>query len=642
MNKILKKISVLSLSVCLSLTCACDCTMNDDSSDQTKEELKDTTVVLSQSGETGYSVVLPTAATEAEEYASQILCEQFNKATGATLSVTRDGGQGLDEQKKVISLGKTSILSDTELDVSVQTMNYDGFRIKRYGNTVVLCGGTDSGTIYSVGEFLHHQFAYEVYSEDETYLEQTSQTVYLKDFDVTDVPDFWGRDMDGYLDKHVALNTPFRMRNSKQAYAYMDFGSTRDWIPGNCHTFYKLVPPEIYEAEHSDWYFDTQMCLTNEDLIAECIKNLKQMILDNPHARIINISEEDFGSKLGQCCDPCRAELKNYGMSGYLLRFCNKIINAIESWLDETNSDREFYYTTFAYTSGTIIPPVESQSDGSYVVKDESCRPHEKLYIRLAPLDPVCYAHALDDESCKINQPFAMHIKGWSAITDRFMVWDYDANYYAYFSFHNTYDALQRNLKLYKDIGVVNIYRQNTTGVDVRMFASLDAYLNSKLMWNVDQNVEELIVDFFEKYYKSGATYMLECLNLLRSHCQMRNAELEEGFHFTCYQDISETDWPIRILEQALELIEKASATYEPLKNTDSDLYEKLKLRALQESVCIRWMILENYSDYYNINSMNYVNMIDQFEKDAKSIGATEYRERKSLKDWIAALRSAI
>jgi peptide subunit release factor 1 (eRF1) len=64
-----------------------------------------------------------------------------------------------------------------------------------------------------------------------------------------------------------------------------------------------------------------------------------------------------------------------------------------------------------------------------------------------------------------------------------------------------------------------------------------------------------------------------------------------------------------------------------------------MHLRVLQEHFCIRWMILENYSAYYNINSTAYTQMLNQFEKDAQILGAVSHAENKSLIDWIESKR---
>ena len=643
MKNIIKKITAYTLAACSIFLVACRDTSNDGGNGQIKPTIKDTDIVLVENSVTQYTVAIPADASAAEKYAADILCEQFERATGATLQVAFDNGQGLDEEKKLISVGRTTILEDTNLALTQEELTHDGYKLKRYGNTVVLCGATDTGTIYSVGDFLHYQFNYEAYAADEVYIEETTKS-FLKDYNVTEIPDFWSRDTDGYVQKYPEHGAALRLRTLHQNVESLDYGSSKDWIGGHCESWYHILPREVYndpnvpETYHPEWYSAKQLCLTNEDMIAEFIKNLKQMILDKPEGTIVNLGEEDGG---GMCaCEVCKQEMKNYSVSGYVIRFSNKVVEAIEEWKKQENIDREFDYVMFAYSaSGSHVPPVEMQADGSYRLKDASCQPHKKLYIRLAPLDPYCYYHSFETETCSMNAMFVSYVNGWRAITSNFYIWDYAADYRDYLPFYDMYGALQDNLRWYKEIGIKNIYRQDSTAEAANSFAALDAYLTAKLMWNVDADVDALTKDFFEKYYGSGAKDMLAYFNLMRSHYKMLDATLKKGVHNTCYFRLDPNNWPIRILEQALAYINSATASYDYLKTQDPDRYEIMCLRTLRESVCVRSMILENYAAYYNINSAAYTEMVDQFEIDVGKTGVRLWEEAMSIDEFIATLR---
>ena len=613
---------------------AVGCNPNNDS--QSSTETADTGTVLAENGATDYVVVLPENATKAEETAANLLVSQFKTATNATLPIVSDAGRTFNKEDKVISVGRTTILEGSDLSVTVDELSYDGYKLKQEGNTMLLCGAEDSGTIYSISDFLREHFGYEVYAANEIYIEKTDKA-YLKEIDIVEIPDFWGRTTDGYFAQNQQLCSAMRLRSKIMTESYGN-GSRLDWIPGTGHTFTRILKPADY-PDNQDWFNNSQLCLSNDEMFEQFIIQLKKLILENPKAKVINISEADNGS-LGNCCDTCKQQKKLYGMSGYLVRFINKVIEEIDEWREAEGIERDFYYTTYAYTTGTIIPPVTMHEDGTFTVFDESCIPHEKLYMRLTPLHPVCYAHSFMDESCAEAYKIGTNINGWRAITDRFFVWDYDCSYRNYFCFHNIYDALQANLQLYKEIGVVNIQRQSTTGSEVRSWGALTGYLTAKLMWDVNEDMSTLMDNFFTNYYKSGAKYMRECFELLRTHCNRLNNERAEGFHFKCYYVIDANDWPIRVLERALELINKATETYEPLKTSDPLLYKKLYERTLSESVCIRWMILTNYEFYGDVKSKSYSQQIDVWEDDARAIGASYYGEARSVKNWLDSVRT--
>lgn len=638
MKKWINRTIACACGVLVTFAAGCNGGGGSGDGSQSSSETLDTSTVLAENGATEYVVVIPEEATSAEQTAASLLVDQFKEATNATLPIVSDAGRTFNKNDKVISVGRTSILEGSGLSVTVDELTYEGYKLKQQGNTMLLCGAEDSGTIYSVSDFLREQFAYEVYAIDEVYMEKTDKA-FLKQIDIVEVPDFWGRSVTGYFEKNPVLCSAMRLRSANVPEAY-GYGSSRDWIPGSGHTFTKILPPADY-PDHKEWFYQSQLCLTAEGMIEEFEERLKALILANPHAKIINIAEAD-NSALGKCCDTCKAEVGKYGMSGYLIRFINQVIEDIDAWREENNIERDFYYTTYAYTTGTIIPPVEENPDGTFTILDESCRPHEKLYMRLTPLFPVCYSHSWTDETCASSVKIGGYIKGWQSISDHFFVWDYDCSYRCYFSFFDIWDALQENLQFYKEIGVENIHRQSTTGSQVRSFGALQGYLTSELMWDVDADMSTLMDEFFTNYYKSGATYMRQCFDLLRSHCNMMDKDVTYGVHFETYYQLEDnaSNWPPEILEQALALINKAMDTYKDLQTSSPGLYEKLYKRALSESVCIRWMILHNYDSYYNVQSKAYTNMIDEWEKDALIIGANFYGEGRGVSSWLKTIRA--
>ena len=164
----MKKIfCVILCAVCAASCLLAGCEKQDDPISQPQlAEIADTDIVLAENGATGYQIVIPENADACEEYAAQELELLFEEATGADIAVVRDAGMTFDESKKVISLGETSIKQGSRLDVAAG-LNADGYRIKRYGNTVVIAGVNVQGTLYGVYEFLKYEFGFETYMPDE-------------------------------------------------------------------------------------------------------------------------------------------------------------------------------------------------------------------------------------------------------------------------------------------------------------------------------------------------------------------------------------------------------------------------------------------------------------------------------------------
>ena len=640
-------ISLILAFVLVFAAVGCKKNKNDGDGDGDTTAATFTDIVLADSGSTDYKIVVPAEATAAEDYAAELLAGYFEAATGAAIQVVSDEGIEWNSSSKYISVGQTTALSAFGVVANESVLNRNGFVIKRFGNAVVACGGDNSGTIYSAQEFLKYEFGYEVYASDEIYIEETPSAK-LFDFNIVELPDFWNRSFSGVLTYNQSLAVALRYTNASLPEVYGE-GDTNDWIPNRNHTYRNIIPTSIYrdsaahpESYHPEWFSGNQICLTNEELIDEFVKRLKEMILANPKGRIVNMAEEDMG---GFCsCETCINERRTYTTSGYVVRFTNKVIEKLEAWRAAEGMEREWVYTMFAYTSGgTIIPPtqeVQGKDGIEYVAIDPSVVPHEKLYIRITPLQPQCYYHPLDDENCAINKVnMAPYLKGWSAITTHFMVWDYDADFKEYLTYFDRFSALQANLRLYRQLGVENITRQGVTGSRLHSMSDYDAYITSKLMWDVDADVATLTDEFFKQFYKSGAEYMRSYFELMRAYWKECDVKSDKGYHFNTSKEFKDSDFPIRVLEQALALINAADATYDNLKATDPELYEKMHIRTLKESVCIRTSILDNYSSYYNISSSRYTDLLDEFERDAETVGATQYNERTSLSEKIAEWR---
>ena len=603
----------------------------------------ETDIVLASGGDREFAVVIREDASAAEEYAAELLRSQFEEATGAEISVRSDGGAGLDENGKILSVGATSVLEDSGLVLDAEELNEDGFRIRRYGNTVVMAGANDTGTIYSVQEFLKYQFGYEVYATDEIHIDAVAESR-LKDFDVTEVPAFRGRTFDGLPAYNAEYAVSLRLRPNTQA-AEFDYGSSRDWI-GSAHSYYEIIDPDIYnnvqdhpESYHPEWFAQGQLCLTDGELFTTFVENLKTMIKEAPYGKIVSLGENDgAGYCTGREGCTCAAEQSLYGLSGYIVRFMNRVVEEVEK--DPEIAARDLVYCMFAYTaSGSIVPPVNTATGE---ILDESCRPCDKLYVRVTPLNPVCYKHAWSDPDCSYNQSVYEYFNGWAGITDNLYVWDYNTNFTAYYFFYDNFDSLQANLQYYRDIGIVNLSRENTTGSALRSLTDLDTYLNAKLMWDPDEDVGQLAEDFIDAFYKDGAEYMRQYITLMRSNVNMMDATLAEGYHLLCYQAPGDLVgyWPKRILEQALDLLEQAQAAYEPLRETDPVLYETLYNRVLKESVCLRYMIISNFATYYPNSRSLLTEMLDQFEADAETVQANCDHEGGSTSDWIEDMRS--
>lgn len=654
---------LLSLSSCSSGTPTPDPDPGPGPEPEPPIEYLDT--VMAENGVSDYKIVLPANTNEVVEYAASELNVYFYESTGATMEVVYENEGTFTVGDKIVSLGNTQISSGITL--TKEEVNMDGYKIIRNEDTIFIKAYNNRGVLYGVYEFLHRGFGYECYAADEIAIEKKN-IAYLPDLNFTDTPSFEGRFLDGPLDYNQELQSKMRMKNISLSAEKYGGSALTEWMDMHCESFLHIVDREDYKeyyAEHYpeiepseykyEWFSNPtenalQWCLTNQTLMDVAVEKLKEIILAHPEGLYVNISEEDMGTycnceREGDsfCGMSCSQSRQQYGMGGTLIRFVNAVIEKVEAWRLETCPERDLKYVTFVYHE-TINAPVKTVNN-EYVPIDESVVPHEKLYVRFTPITR-CYNHDLCDKTCSVNKPFGENFVKWCAITDHITVWEYRTNYTYYFLFFNNYSTLQDEYIRYYENGCVNMMAEYITHGTLGSMSDLNVYLNSKLQWNVYADQNKLINDFMDNFYKDGAPYMKEYLNLMRTYLasvEQDKKDKGEEFHWCMYavntpDMVTYKTWNISVLEKAQKLLDKASAEYDKIE--DAEQREKMKNRILRESVCLRFIILNNYEFYYNIYSPEYSKAVDAWENDLKTLSVVYYAEGVTVSSFIDKLRS--
>jgi hypothetical protein len=194
-------------------------------------------------------------------------------------------------------------------------------------------------------------------------------------------------------------------------------------------------------------------------------------------------------------CDECQAIVdENGGQSGIMVWFVNKVADRVKEEFPNK------YVGTLAYQY-TRKPP-------------ENIKPNENVVIRLCSIE-CCFAH--DFNSCPENQEFLSDIEQWSAISPHMYIWDYVVNFSHYIMPYPNFDVLKSNIKTFRDNKSIGIMEQAAYQSRGGEFAELRSYIISKLLWNVDSDVDKVINDFMYGYYGRSGQYVREYFDLLQS-----------------------------------------------------------------------------------------------------------------------------
>ena len=268
------------------------------------------------------------------------------------------------------------------------------------------------------------------------------------------------------------------------------------------HTFYPLMPPEEFFDKHPEYYSlikgkrthdRAQLCLTNAHVLKIITERIKKQMRDQPEYLIYSVSQNDWYNPCQ--CNKCQSIVKQEGSeSGPLIRFVNKVAEAVEKEFPDK------FIGTLAYQY-TRTPP-------------KTLQPRKNVVIRLCPIE-ACVAHSL--ESCPQNQSFLKDLKTWSSISPHLYIWDYIVNFAHYVMPYPNFGALQPNIKTFQSNKAIGIMEQAAYQSRGGEFSELKSYLISRLLWNPDCNMEEVIDDFMYGYYGRSGRYIRQYFDLLQS-----------------------------------------------------------------------------------------------------------------------------
>lgn len=578
----------------------------------------ETDIVLAENGESDYVIVVPEAITVDITQARDELIHFFEQSTGAKLKAVKDTDLTFDREKKYISLGSTSILAGSGLTFDYATYGEDGYSIKRLGNTVIIGGADDDGTVYGVYGFLEYGLGVKIYGERDMII-PAHEKLYLKDFDFTSIPDIKDRTMGISSASRYSVITEYRLGLSQ------DHGT--NWITW-CHTSFELLPPSKYKAEHSDWYSPdgAQLCYTSEGMIEELIKVMKERIKareDLKHG-LFMLGHED-GSTFCYC--PRCTEFKNkHGgeNSAILMNFVNKVADIMNPWVEqEYGGEKTFKWIVFAY-SKTQEPPVVRNKDGSYTPADTSLIAHENVGVMIAPLGSD-WAHSRLDPMHNANEK--LMIEGWSTLKPEIYTYTYNVVFDNQWIFMDDWSYLKETFQIFEQMNTLYVFNDGTSHLGMPFF-ELRTYVSAKLMWDLTADVEELIDEFIDVYYKAAAPKVKEYFDLVRTRYRLIERELNEKdelFHMNSYvrndPDLESAEWwpknwllnAIRIYDEALALAEGMEAGEEretTIKRIKAErlspLYLLLQLhRTSMTSEELRGYI-ETFREGADVNSIRY------------------------------------
>ena len=418
-------------------------------------------------------VALPADARPSERYAAEEWCSWSSQVTGWSCAVVSEAEAGV------------VLMRDDSL-------GEDAFRLTAENGRLVVRGGK-RGILYGVYEALERFAGVGWFSMNTTVVPKAERIEVPDDLDETQRPAFELRQPlfyelsnDPDLSARLKVNAP-QLQERHGGCSHMFDGEL-----GNCHTFYRLVPPQEHFADHPEYFSEidgkrtshnAQLCLTNPDVLRIVTAKVLERMRANPSARYFGVSAND---NYGYCrCAKCAAiDAEEESHAGTLLRFVNAVAEAVE---------REFpdkVVETLAYQH-TRKPP-----------KLTRARPNVMPCFCSIECE---FSTPLANSPNAENRAFMDDLRVWAAQTDQLYVWDYVVNFATLTYPMPNVLVLQDNLRTFRGHKVKSIFEQGNNRYRHADFAALKAYLLAKWMWNPELPAEPLLEKFFAACYGKAA-----------------------------------------------------------------------------------------------------------------------------------------
>ncbi|MDR3121125.1 MAG: DUF4838 domain-containing protein [Clostridiales bacterium] len=468
-------------------------------------------ILLADHGSCLGPVWVDALAADTEFYAAEEASRFLSQITGASFPVLR-GGQ---MPTTCVVVGDSDILrADVDL-------GQEGFALRTVGKRAVIVGGRPRGVLYGVYSFLE-RLGCRWFSSKVSHIPRRDKLV-IPALDLRETPALEYREI-YYEDSRDANWSARNKLNGNSMELDSARGGKISYFPF-VHTFNSLLSPEDYFDEHPEYFSlvngerlreNTQLCLTNPDVLRLCVAKVEQWIKERPDANIISVSQND-------CYNPCQCENckriddEQGTHAGSLIWFLNQLADQIGEKYPHVVID------TLAYQYTRPAP--------------KTLRPRPNICVRLCSIE-CCFAHPLRD--CDHISSFGNRIRGdsfqkdladWAKICDRLYIWDYVVNFSHYVMPFPNFHVLGDNIRYFIENHVKGIFEEGATTVyGGAELAELRAYVLAKLLWNPKSDTNELVEEFITGYYQAASAPILAYFNLIHSKLR-ENPKIHFGIY---------------------------------------------------------------------------------------------------------------
>ena len=524
-----------------------------ESDAETEEEVEAPVVTAFTLTASSHCVQLEATASPSELHAAEGLRQHLGEILTTTIPLCSASGT---ETRNKIVLGMGGNAKALGVDPTPELLGEQGYQIKTSGQNLVIAGTPGVGTMYGVDRFLEDIAGARWYAPGVSAMPKRTE-IPVPEMDRLVKPAFLWRNVyytwpgadDEFL-THTTYNTGNRGTDNPLGLGYA--------FDGMAHSYFSFISPEEFFDSHPEYFSeiggrrireDTQLCLTNPDVLDIVTERMLKRMAENPGVRQHNFSQMDH---YNYCeCDKCKALNKKYNTSGGTQFW---FVNELAKRTAKVYPDKLIGTLAYMYTEE---PP-----------KDLLMHPNAAVW--LCHMYPSCDSHPI--ESCPLNADYKRRAEAWSGLTSHLYIWHYIVDFMHYYAPFPNFDAMSADMKFYRKIGVEGIFLQGMGqeggGGE---WSLLRPYYGAKLLWNPDLDPKAVRRDFLQGYYGAAAAPLEQYIEMLQSKVKTDN------IHMHLYTNPAQGYITSDILSQADQYFNEA----ETLVQNDAELLERVKVARL-------------------------------------------------------------
>ncbi len=551
--------------------------------------------LLVDGGQSSYQIVLSSLAGEpsaSERRAAEELQASVKAVTGAQLPIVDVPPS--DGNAPTIVLGAGAEAQRLGVNPSADDLGEQGYVMRTVGPHLVIAGTPGAGTLYGVYDFIERSLGMRWYAPGVTKIPHL-ETLPLPQIDESIRPAFawrhtsytWpGRDAD--FNAHVRDNSGSGGPDDSTGIQYA--------FDGTCHSYFRFISPDEYFADHPEYFSEiggfrrqdeTQLCLTNPDVLEIVTEKMLKRMADMPGVRQHNFSQMDWYNFCQ--CDRCRAIDEQYGTPGATqFWFVNQLAERTAKVFPDKLIGTLAYMYTEEYPKGMKI--------------------HPNVAVWLCHMFPSCDSHPI--ATCPLEAAYKHRALEWSENCNHLYIWHYVVDFAHYYEPFPNFRAMAADMQFYKQIGVEGIYLQAMGhGGGGGEFSLLRGYYGMKLLWDPGQDADAILRDFLQGYYGTASEPIWQYITMI--HDKVDN----ENIHMHLYTNPAQGYLPDGLLQTAGELFDLAEETVKD----DPELLERVRVARMPLT----------YARIFPRNGYTLENGTLRFDGDVASMAeTTEFIER--------------